>query len=103
MRIIGGARNGYCSMLRPRSVATPIITMRIEMTMATMGRRMKNWAMGLLLVPRRGRLGGVVPRLIRGGLLRLGLVGVDRHGLRHHLHAGADLLQAVHEHLVVRL
>src|SRR5512139_285525 len=45
-RMFGGARNGYCSMARPLIVTTPSMTVRIEMTMATIGRRMKNCAMG---------------------------------------------------------
>ena len=44
MRMMGGARNGYCSMLSPVSVKTPSSTVRIAMTIATIGRRMKNSA-----------------------------------------------------------
>ena len=44
MRIVGGARKGYCSKLRPVSVKMPSSDMRIAMTIATMGRRMKNSA-----------------------------------------------------------
>ena len=44
MRMIGGARNGYCSKLSPVSVKTPSSTVRIAMTIATIGRRMKNSA-----------------------------------------------------------
>src|ERR1051325_1001100 len=44
-RIVGGARNGYCSMLRPFNVKRPISTMMMEITMATIGRRMKKFAM----------------------------------------------------------
>src|SRR5215204_1160195 len=42
--MFGGARNGYCSTERPRRTTTPSRTVRIEMTMATMGRPMKKFA-----------------------------------------------------------
>jgi hypothetical protein len=41
---LGGARNGYCSIDSPLMVTTPSSTVRIEMTIATMGRRMKKFA-----------------------------------------------------------
>ena len=44
MRMVGGARKGYCSKLSRMSVETPRSTIRIEITIATIGRRMKNWA-----------------------------------------------------------
>ena len=44
--MLGGARNGYCSTDKPGIVTTPIMTVRIAMTIATIGRRMKNWPMG---------------------------------------------------------
>src|SRR5689334_14755238 len=40
-RIFGGARNGYCSIESPRITTTPIKRVRIEITMATIGRRIK--------------------------------------------------------------
>src|ERR1700757_5261130 len=54
--MVGGARNGYCSMLRPVSVNSPSATMMIAMTIATIGRRMKNSATGGRSLLRR-RLG----------------------------------------------
>src|SRR6185436_1417446 len=75
--MVGGARKGYCSKLRLRRVLSPSRTMMIEMTMATMGRRMKNCAMALALRHRDGgRLGG------------------GRTG--RHLHPRADFLHALH-------
>jgi hypothetical protein len=44
--MVCGARKEYCSIEGPFSVTTPSMTVRMEMTMATLGRRMKNWAMG---------------------------------------------------------
>src|SRR6266478_1491896 len=46
--MVGGARKGYCSTLSPCNARTPSKTVRIAMTMATIGRRMKNWATGYL-------------------------------------------------------
>src|SRR4026208_886516 len=43
-RMDGGARNGYCSIERPLRLNSPIRTIRIEITIATMGRRMKKFA-----------------------------------------------------------
>jgi hypothetical protein len=42
--MVGGARNGYCSKLSRRSEYVPSRTVRIAITMATMGRRMKKSA-----------------------------------------------------------
>jgi hypothetical protein len=44
-RIVGGARKGYCSMLSPFRETRPISTIMIEITIATIGRRMKKLAM----------------------------------------------------------
>src|SRR5215831_17891881 len=44
-RISGGAISGYRATGSWTMVTRPMITMRIEMTMATMGRLMKNLAM----------------------------------------------------------
>src|SRR5690349_18104555 len=83
-RMVGGARKGYCSKLRLRRVLSPSRTMMIEMTMATMGRRMKKLAMALALHHRGGgRLGG------------------GRTG--RHLDPGADLLHAFHHDPVAGL
>jgi hypothetical protein len=48
IRMVGGARKGYCSTLSPCNALSPSKTVRIAMTMATIGRRMKNWATGYL-------------------------------------------------------
>src|SRR6476659_6973761 len=47
-RMEGGARNGYCSIERPLRLNSPIRTIRIEITIATMGRRMKKFAIAYL-------------------------------------------------------
>src|SRR5262249_32186921 len=44
-RMFGGARNGYCSTDNPLRVTTPSRTIRIEMTIATIGLRMKKFDM----------------------------------------------------------
>src|SRR5215467_357654 len=44
-RILGGARNGYCSMDSLRRTTIPNITVRIEMTIATIGRLIKKFDM----------------------------------------------------------
>src|SRR5215813_9623337 len=41
-RIFGGARKGYCSTDSPLMVMDPIITIKIEITIATIGRLIKN-------------------------------------------------------------
>src|SRR5262245_26920256 len=41
--MLGGARNGYCSTASLLTVMVPSITVRIEITMATMGRRIKKF------------------------------------------------------------
>ena len=59
--MVGGARNGYCSKLSPVSEKTPSSTIRIAMTIATIGRRMKNsataqpWAARAVMRPARRR------------------------------------------------
>src|SRR4029453_16891373 len=47
--ISGGAMVGYCAMGSCTITTTPAITMRIEITMATMGRLMKNLAIVVYL------------------------------------------------------
>src|SRR5215217_6047024 len=44
-RMLGGARNGYCSIESPRITTTPIKSVRIEITIATIGRPIKKLAM----------------------------------------------------------
>src|SRR5581483_7896895 len=46
-RICGGTICGNCEIGRPRSATMPISTVRIAMTIATIGRRMKNLDMFL--------------------------------------------------------
>src|SRR4051794_4122959 len=76
-RMLGGARNGYCSTERPRVMTSPSMTVRMEMTMATIGRRMKKFA-----TPR-------LPSLRPPGSFRLTL----GHARRHlHLAPRPDLL-----------
>src|ERR1051325_1828743 len=65
-RIVGGARNGYCSMLRPFKLKSPIKTRMIEMTIATIGLRMKKFAMGYALVS----------SCFSAGIIALGTAGV---------------------------
>src|SRR5262245_19479259 len=56
--MLGGARNGYCSTASLVTVMLPSMTVRIEMTMATMGRRVKKFDMAsstyFLFLRRRG-------------------------------------------------
>src|SRR5215510_1055817 len=60
-RMLGGARNGYCSTASLLTVMVPSITVRIEITMATMGRRIKKFDIAfpyLFLRRRYGLFGG---------------------------------------------
>jgi hypothetical protein len=43
--MLGGARKGYCSIDNPPMTTAPNKTVRIDMTMATIGRRIKKFAM----------------------------------------------------------
>src|SRR5262249_321052 len=89
--MVGGARKGYCSKLRPRSVLMPISTVMIAMTMATIGRRMKKSATALLLAVRlrRGRRGRQLYSRRRRRRNAVGLeLGLD-------LHARAGFLNAL--------
>src|SRR5689334_11796618 len=100
MRIVGGARNGYCSKLSPIRDFTPSIKIRIEMTIATIGRRMKKPAMGSV-PPARGRRRLLARRCWRLAWLRrlfCGRVGDDLH-----LDAGPHLLQSLDDHALVAL
>src|SRR5262249_28612021 len=59
--MLGGARNGYCSTASLLTVMVPSITVRIEITMATMGRRIKKFDIAfpyLFLRRRYGLFGG---------------------------------------------
>src|SRR5262249_10824222 len=78
MRMMGGARNGYCSKLSPVSVYAPSRDVRIAMTIATIGRRMKNSA--------------TLGSRLRGGLAD-----------RLHLHARPHSLHPFHDHPLARL
>ena len=49
MTISGGTMFGYWAIGRPRMATTPTMTMMMEMTMATMGRLMKNLDMAAYL------------------------------------------------------
>src|SRR4029453_14875281 len=49
MRMVGGARNGYCSNDRPRRLLRPRRTVMMPKTIAAVGRGMKKFAMGYVL------------------------------------------------------
>src|SRR4051812_12823473 len=51
-RMLGGARNGYCSTERPRVMTSPGMAVGRELIMATMGRGMKKFAPPRLPSPR---------------------------------------------------
>src|SRR5215831_6811824 len=55
--MFGGARNGYCSTERPRMITTPSMTIRMEMTIETIGLLMKKFPT-LTSFPLRTALGG---------------------------------------------
>src|SRR5262245_30839358 len=93
--MVGGARKGYCSKLRLPRLLTPSRTMMMEMTMATIGLRMKKLAMELSLGP-LGLGGG------RGGSGRGGGL-LDLHHLGLHRDPGPYLLQALDHHLLAGL
>src|SRR4051812_50144736 len=44
----GGVMSGYCEMGSPERATAPTITVTMEMTIATMGRRMKKFPIGYL-------------------------------------------------------
>src|SRR6267378_2640648 len=48
MKISGGTTLGNCAMGSPTIVTSPTMTMIMEITMATIGRLMKNFDMGLI-------------------------------------------------------
>src|SRR5262249_45880381 len=85
----GGARKGYCSKASLRTDAVPSSKVRIAMTIATIGRRMKKCAMGLSSPSGawrgRPRAAPAGPRPWRRG----------RSGLA--LHARPPLLDALHD------
>src|SRR5262245_24183872 len=92
-RIVGGESSGYCSMESFCRVATPTRTMTIEMTIATVGRRMKNSAIASVRGSGRGRR--------RRGQDQLGIA--DLHHRRLHLHAPLHFLQPLDDDALARL
>src|SRR5262245_60243064 len=91
-RIVGGESSGYCSMESFCSVARPTRTITIEMTIATVGRLMKNSAIGSVRGGGRGLL---------GGRAQVGIA--DLHHRRLHLHALLHLLQPFDDDALARL
>src|SRR5512146_1037244 len=87
MNISGGTMLGYCAMGSPSIATTPTITMMIEMTMATMGRLMKNFDTATYPFPGRG-----CPRARWALLLRRYVRGV---GFRVDDESVLDLLDAL--------
>src|SRR6185369_3620451 len=85
--MIGGTMSGYCAIGSPVIATKPSRTVRIEMTMATMGRSMKKRDMASL--PRRR----LRRRRCRGRLLR-------RRFRRIHRHARLDAGEPFHHHPV---
>src|SRR3954468_22018177 len=71
--ISGGAILGNCAVGRPSIATTPAMTIRIEMTIATIGRLMKN--LDMLFALSRSRL--------------YERFGIDRHSVTH-LHESLD-------------
>ena len=116
-RIDGGARNGYCSKASLRSEAVPSRTVRIAMTIATIGRRMKNCAIGpsrrLAAWPRALSAAWSAarrrprPALAAEPTRRRRASGGRRPGRRGrlglHLHPGPHLLDALHDHALPAL
>src|SRR5262245_29740287 len=92
-RITGGAICGYCATGSVRYATPPRITIRIEITHATIGRRMKNWLNMVLALPRRAR------RLLVARLVRIGAAAA-RERLRLHLRARTRAQQPDDDHAV---
>src|SRR5689334_16251743 len=82
---VGGTTSGYCAIGSFWRATRPMSTMTSERTVAKIGRSTK----------KRANIG----RALRGGLSRL---GAHPHLLRRDGHAGADALDAVHDHPVGR-
>src|SRR5215831_8772037 len=74
----GGAMLGNCAIGSWTSAASPTMTMRIAMTMATTGRLMKNFAIGCCLLSQLGPTAGAGDCL-RGGGLRRGQFRIHCH------------------------
>src|SRR5205823_7191043 len=104
--MVGGARNGYCSKLSLRSEYVPSSTVRMAMTIATIGRRMKNPAMVRLasaLGLRRGRRCWGRRRRRRGRLSRRRHSVGGRPELGLHHDPGPHLLEALDDHALAGL
>src|SRR5580700_6310959 len=75
MKISGGTTLGNCAIGSPNNVTRPTMTMMIEITMATMGRLMKNFDMRLVFLLRGHRFGGqfmgCIPRVYQRSLANL--------------------------------
>src|SRR5689334_722148 len=84
MKISGGTTLGNCAIGKPIIVTSPTMTMMMEITMATIGRLIKNLDIGLFTAA--------------------GLAGQRRREVgRGHRHAVANLLQTLHNHALARL
>src|SRR6185369_12258466 len=102
-RTLGGASAGYCSIGSPDSALSPTRTVRIAMTIATMGRRMKKWPMRSVFPAVRWRFGSRVRgrfRLRRRGRLRRRTGLFDGHDRRLDRDAVADFLQPFDDDLL---
>src|SRR5580698_905196 len=86
----GGMICGNCAMGSPSSETAPMSTVKIAITIATMGRRMKNEEIMFS------------PSARPGARNRRGTGDLDRRGLRHHQGAVADLLEAFDHHPFAR-
>src|SRR6266436_3507170 len=86
MKISGGTTLGNCATGSPSSVTRPTMTMMIEITMATIGRLMKNLDMRLFLCGRCDRLNHLLRREICG----------------RHSHALPNFLDALDHYALVR-
>src|SRR3569832_1274553 len=85
---LGGMIEGNCAMGSPSNDTAPISTVRMAITIATMGRRTKNAE--LTSLPRLPSLRASHGRRAGGG---------GRQRLRHHRDAVADLLHPLGHHL----
>src|SRR5215831_18280758 len=94
--MFGGARNGYCSTERPRIITTPSMTIRMEMTIETIGLLMKKFPI-LTSLSLRTALGGY------GFILRPDLATRSRllHSFDDHAFAGLQTIK--HDVIVVCL
>src|SRR5580692_11717647 len=85
----GGMICGNCAMGSPSSETAPMSTVRMAITIATMGRRMKKEE--ITRVPSA-----------RSAARHRGAGRLDRRRLRHHQRAVADLLHALDDHALAR-